>query len=394
MKIRHILASTLLAGFAALGLAAGLKEAPARRASAEPEPPAPTYFYMVGSMNSWVNTNTDYPIQSNDMYGTAKLVHTFAKGDAFKVVRTPGSWDNELNYSCVVGNGALKASPCFVKGDGESTNIVCDVAGTYWLRLAQSASGYYLFIDEENNFTDFEIAEVCVQLKDWTTTKIYVYDEDTYVNKLEIYGSYGGMDATQFYGAVDGINFNGSLGGIAKVMISYTKGYPNNTKLILNNNGATGAGNQSGNQIAVDGYYYWNNGNEGNADYGAAAGVVFDIGRTIKYAGGQSLCNLTKSEAQTLLNEYGSLNEDAKSYVDASTFYTWEAKDSANKKNFTGAEVIAQLTVIANKPEPSPFSVGYGEQTTAISMIIVVAAVTLVAIVAGSILILRRRKEN
>lgn len=394
MKFKHVISTLALAMVTAFGVAAGIQPRSFKAVSADPEPPAPTYFYMVGSMNEWNTSSEAYPIQSNDMYGTSKLVHTFAKGDAFKIVTTLGTWDNQLNYGNVFGNGVLKASPCFVPGTGEGiTNIVCDVAGTYWLRIAQNGpTSYMLFIDEEDNLTDFDTTTVYVQVKDWATTKIYLFDDTTYVNTLEFYGAYGGISVQAFSGSTDGVNFKGELGGIAPVFVTYAKGYKGNAKFIINNGLSGDDERKSGDLSINDGDYYWNTGIVGDSTHGAAARVVYDIYCAISYAGGSSLCNLTKDQAQDLVDEYNAC--EAQNIVNLTTFYTWAAKGSEDKANFTGAQVIAELTKIANKPEPSVLFNSPINTSAATGTVVIVVFATVAAISVGLFFMFKKRKEN
>lgn len=316
MRFKHVISTLALAMVTAFGVAAGLQPKEYKVASADPEP---EYFYMVGNMNGWNNSDKTYPILANGHTESVTFDYTFKKDDAFKVVKTSGSWDNELNYNNIIGTGALKASPCFVKGEG-NTNIVCDVAGDYSIRILYNGASYYLIIDKADQLTAFGTAKVYIQLNNWDNTLVYAYDETTYVNKMDYFGAYGGIPASTMMGATTGVNFKGELGGIALFPVPYVNGYKSNSKFIINNNGASGEGNQSGNLSVVDGAYYRNTGTVGDLTHGAAAKVVFDIAKKIEYAGGESLCNLTKSEAQTLVDEYNAC--EAQNIVNLTTFWT------------------------------------------------------------------------
>lgn len=385
MKFKHVISTLALAMVTAFGVATGASSRSFKSVSADPEP---EYFYMVGSMNGWNTSDTTYKIQSNDPYGVAKLAHTFAEGDAFKIVTTLGSWDGELNYNNVFGSGVLKASPCFIKGEGDSTDIVCNVPGTYWLRVTPNK----IFIDQENNLTDFGIATAYVQLQNWSDTYIYAYDEDTFVNTFEFHSKYPGMPVERIGSTTDGVNFKGELGGIANVNIAYVRGYQSNAKFIINN-GDTGEGNQSGNLDVENGYYYRNTDDiVGDSTLGAAAAVVFEISDAIQGATNTSLCNLSKSDAQALLDLYD--NCDPKSIVDSTTFYSWKEKDSEDKKNFTGLEVIAQLTKIANAPDSNDLLPHKLSSTAGSAVVIIVALSTIAAISVGLFFILKKKRHN
>ena len=390
MKFKHVISTLALAMVTAFGVATGAPSRSFKAASADPEQ-TPKYFYMVGSMNDWNEYDTTYKIQSNDPYGEAKLAHTFAKGDAFKIVTTSGSWDGQLNYNNVFGSGVLKASPCFIKGEGDSTDIVCNDPGTYWLRVTPKK----IFIDKENNLTEFNLQTVYVQLKNWEHTYIYAYDEDTFVNTFEFYSKYPGrpVGGEDEMGVItNGVNFRGELGGIANVEIPYIIGHQSNAKFIINN-GDTGEGEQkSGNLDVVNGYYYWNTGNSGDSTLGAAAAVVFEISFTIEHATGTSLCNLSKSDAQALLALYNGCA--AKNIVDITTFYYWKEKGSEDKKDFTGLEVIAQLTKIANAPDSNDLLPHKLSSTAGSAVVIIVALSTVAAISVGLFFILKKKRHN
>ena len=395
MKFKHVISTLALAIVTAFGVATGAPSRSFKAVSADPEP-TPEYFYMVGDMTEWNLGDDTYKIQSNDPTGTAKLAHTFKKGDAFKVIKTLGSWAGELNYNNVFGNGVLKASPCFIKG--ENTNIVCDIPGTYWLRVTPNK----IFIDKENNLTEFGLSIVYVQLKNWSDTYIYAYDEDTFVNTFEFYSKYPGMPVggeDEMGLITDGVNFKGELGGISNVEIPYiidhqsNIDYQSNAKFIINN-GDTGEGNQSGDLDVVNGNYYLNTDTDidGDSTLGAAAAVVFEISFAIQGATNTSLCNLSKSEAQALLDLYDDC--DAKSIVDTTTFYSWKEKGSEDKKDFTGLEVIAQLTKIANAPDSNDLLPHELSSTSGTLVVIIIALSTVAAISVGLFFILKKKRHN
>ena len=121
MKIRHILASVLFASFAAVGLAAGLKEAPARRASATIDE---TDYNIVGGMNGWGSQEENIIHMVRDTEheeNAAYVLNVSLTLDVEFKIRKDYTWDNTLGFTDIAGGAA---SGFFVYGDSNN-NIKC-----------------------------------------------------------------------------------------------------------------------------------------------------------------------------------------------------------------------------------------------------------------------------
>ncbi len=387
MKIRNIFASVLLAGFAAVGLAAGLKEAPVKRVGAEPAK-LDTYN-IVGTMTSW-STSPEFMYYDSEKPENAAFITDFPiEADQEFLIRPTNGWAGTLDYSKVGGGGA---AGYFVHGyDGEGNiNIKCKLTASYNIFVTSADSKIYIEFAEEPTVSK---AGVYVQVKTWEHTYVYAYDEVTEGKDDKTIKPFGNWPGKEIAVVTDGVDFhyqNGdALGGIGYIEVPYIN--LANTRIIINNN----AGSESGKQPLVAGSYYWNNGNVGDADAGKGAALVMEVAELFK--NDASICTLKRSEAQAILDKYNdpSFTENTcQQQFNKTTFYTWADSLKESKANFTGEQVIAELTRLASDKNPNVLLVNNMSNTITTSTVIVIISVTLVIIAVGSVLIIRKRKEN
>ncbi len=381
MKIRHILASTLLAGFAALGLAAGLKGARVERASATI---SEANYAFASSTTEWGTKQVVMQYDDTRPGNVAQLLsRSLAFGEEFKI-KTKADWSASYGFAKLVRS---EESQYFQQGEGD--NIKCMFAGDYDIFLEKDTFNIYL-----SYVGSATTARIYVQLQTWENTFVYAFDETTDPgNKVEPFGSFPGLKMSLAYSGIGVIDQHGNhLGGLGYVDVPY--GNLANTKVIISN-GYSGDGNQSGNQDLANGYYYYHTGNTPSQDLGKVSHLIAGVYEYIK--DNQSLCDLTRGQAQTLLDEYNGetfYEATCQNAFKKCTFNTWANKDKEGKANFTGEQVVNQLVWLASTQNPNVLLNNNMKNETATSMIIIVAAITLVAIAAGSVLILHRRKEN
>lgn len=369
--LKTILTTTALAMVLGAGVAVGAHQE-AKVEKAEATVTQDSDFYFVGSTTGWANGTRLYKDSDNDNKGQLLNVSMTA-GDTFKFKKET-TWDGALGWDALNGGGGT-AKPAF-KAAAKDGNIEVNVTGTYNFYINNSSNIYVELANATN---------IYVQVQDWANTYVYAFDETTKSGtKFE---PLGGWPGTKVSSITAGTNFNGSLGGIAKMTILYhTMG---NMKLIVNNN----SGSQSGNQTLGSDYYYTKAGSAGSASDGAQAKVVFDIESAIEGTVNKSVCQVSKSTASSLVSSYDTLSSKTK--VNASTYWTWDKDIGDSKANHTYLELVEQLRNVSNGVYGST-RVGLGslledKSTTATLAVVIVTVVSLTAV--GGFFLLKKKKE-
>lgn len=143
----------------------------------------PEIWYLVGDCigdGTWGNTNTDnigvslIPMSIVDGYeyntttGQGEIQYTgyFLAGKGFKLIKTPGSWDNQW------GNSSAAGIDNPVKNDGGSSNLQVPSSGYYTVKLntesdvltieaAEAPDVYHIMIQGDfNGWTDAAMTQV------------------------------------------------------------------------------------------------------------------------------------------------------------------------------------------------------------------------------------------
>lgn len=503
MKIRHILASTLLAGFAALGLVAGLKGARFERASAEPEPEKTwmvgfRYDYSVTSswgskidfyqvhlegtgVDQWLRLS---PLKSGESkqyvtFGFAsftaeqtvtKLTFTFNQNDTFKssvaitsIEMTEAS-HHKFYYGTMLNEwegdnfkpGTINTSDATptLSYNSEVINFVEDFENAQWQIKNKAVVGgkdsIVYMIGQQYGYDSFksgvstkiytgggdyfdflsysgaDSGTVSLYLSNsngnvgliWlslesdsyiyyftgsssaTTHYIYSFTDET-VSHEEQFGAFPGTQITSIPGVqeVQGVvQFQDKNQKVYK--IPYNAGFFKDDHFIIN---IGSDADKSANLALVNhSSYYYNDAAESHNDVAAQCfELILDVEATrnaVKAAGSikdYSICGVSQEDAATLLARYAAFSkENRETYIDSSKTYTYKVDKTEGEELVSFYDIFRELARIADQPFPSTGVIGYGEQTTAVSMVIVVAAVTVAIIAAGSVLILRRRKEN
>lgn len=324
-------------------------------------------YYIIGNTNDigWNLDTKDIEIVD----GGASVPVTFKAGDNFKLIKN-GGWDGQINENNVKGT----ATGYFSYGTSGG-NIYCNVGGQYDVSVKDGAVYF--------NLRNPSTAKVYVQLKDWASTYLYMFDETTEAGeKLESLGAWPGTSISDYTVST---NFKGSEGGIGVIEVPYVN--LANTRIILNNNNDA----QSPNYPLANNYFYWKWSGEGVgylAD-GQAAKVVYDFDKY--YGVNQFTCSTPSAKAAELWNEYAALDANPRSAASSSVI---------TNSNLTVGAVAAELFKIASKA---------GETVTILEGIQIdatpksdnespVLAITIIglgfAAVTASAFFLRKRKEQ
>ena len=323
MKKKNIVLLALSA-FAVVGVggaALALHQGPAKETVAV----ADQTYNLVGTHNGWnTSDNTDTVTDG----GETKTIE-FAENQLFKFC-VPGTWDGALGYSELRGN----ARGYFGAG-ADNNNIKCVRPGEYKVTIKDSL----VYLDM---YTSYE-TDAYVQLNNWSSTYCYAWDSATNEGyKLEPLGAWPGTLVTD---VTNGVNFAPNYsagGGIGKITVPYIG--LTNTKLIFHNN----SGTQTKDLTLYRDYYYFESTDAlyGDDIKGAAAKVVMLWDHTLAEATNQSLCTLSKDQADACIAAYeGSY---ATAMIENTTFYTWSDKTRTGQKNYTGAELLVTLNKISN----------------------------------------------
>lgn len=368
MKLKYIFAAVTLSGVLTLGIGVSVASVQSNASPVEAAVTQTSEYYLTGSNYDWGDGYQLFVDDSSSNKG--QLVnYSFTAGETIKFKKA-GSWDNALGWYQLDGGSAKNA---FELEGGDNIKVL--IGGKY---------SFYI-TDNSRIYVELEHAvDIYVQIQDWNDTCVYAFDETTKSGTtLKPLGEWPGKRATDVTAST---NFNGSLGGIARISIPYHT--LNNTKIIISNNGSS----QSGNKPLGNHYYYLKSGTSYSASDGAEAKVVFDIERAIESTGNKSVCQVSKADASTLVSEYDSLSSKAK--VNASTYWTWNSTVNDEKTNHTYSELVQQLRAIStgNKLGLMNISGIIDGSNVHIVIVTIVAIVSVTAV--GGYYFIRKRKEN
>ena len=341
--------------------------------------PTSSDYYLAGSMTNWQD-GTRLSIDSEKEDRGMLLNFFMTKGETFQFKPAgEDGWLSAIDFRDLEGGSAKNA---FIEGE-ENCNIEVAVTGTYNFYIASWGGLYIEFA---------QTATIYVQIKDWSNTYVYSYDETTEPGvTLKSFGEFPGRKfnagectaETNFGGTT-----HGNYGGIAKLDVPYHT--LANTKIIVNK-GYGGEGNQSGNQDLYNGYYYYNFGNVGDLDYGKQAAVVYDVEKAILNTEHDSVCEIEKGTATTLVAEYDALA--LSSQFDASTMRTWNKAVNDDKINHTYEEIIEELREIASSADTGMLLSKLESNSSSI-VIIAVLGSTIALVGLSGFFFIRKRKES
>ena len=386
-----------------------------------------SYKYLIvpsGSKNftmffpEWV-TAFSYKVVGNKWYnwmdvgGSAISVHKdwgFGKALTDYIYNDSG-WKMNVNLGSTATKDWGKVNVTVEKYHGGSFNnkIGEEVLNMskYYLPVAVEQSGYdfvgyYSAKNLENGLVLITAESTVYALfgREDLTSTIYIqtiqdvsfrlYAYDTYCGKEVQLNNWPGVTLTD---CTDDTGFNGSHGIIKATFTHIT----NSVKIILNNGSDE---NKSDSLVVTNGAYYYAtddsklyNGVTINANMGAQAAVVHAINKTIMATEHKSTCEVSKSNAASLVALYDALDEENRGLVDAAVFYSWTSDSYAGKENYTYDKVVEELREISNKEVPAPFASFETNRVQSTTIICVIIAVALASCVAGSLLIFKRKEK-
>ena len=197
---------------------------------------APETWYLIGGDigdGAWTNTfdaigTSIFPLAFK---GDNKIVYTgYFKGDGFKLIKTPGSWDDQWGQGASFGE--------FLKNDGGSGNITVPEAGYYTVTLDYSAN--VLTVEKADiEPKDYEIG-MAGSFNGWSFAGMKACTNNTHLWKVDYsdaadqegkflidgWGSnWGGSDFPSGIGVQDGANIPIAAGDYVVIFNDITGGY-------------------------------------------------------------------------------------------------------------------------------------------------------------------------
>lgn len=135
----------------------------------KPVSAAPQIWYLIGNCigdGSWGNSfdNIGKAIIPMAYKGEKELVYTgfFKAGGQFKFVKTPGSWDEQMNYQNVVEGTDLVTDE-----DGNNHNIGIVEEGFYTITVNYAAETIAIAKADDQEPAEYEVLGMCGAFQDW-----------------------------------------------------------------------------------------------------------------------------------------------------------------------------------------------------------------------------------
>ena len=446
MKKKNLLLGLVLSlGFAGVGLGASLASSHPLMVAAEDA--KSTGVYLKGSFNSWGTDGLMY-FKAGTTY-EYYITQAMTSGDTFKVDDEEHSvWVNTLD-------SAISSTLFSVQTSGDY-NVVCNQTGLYKLIYVYTSSSAHIIssIEAQSSYSvseykvidgvvgttsarsevaDPSVAFVPTALYEtgktfdgWYTdascstqytsavltndttlyakystpatsgqfyfgatgrTDVYVY---TY-GKSQIMGAFPGTKLVD--AAVSGMNFDGK--GLYSVSIP--GGVDADTKIIFSDYTGTTKNTQTADYVLNASRYYATDTAspyEGDAAKFAAADFVKTVVDKVDAATDASVCNVSQTDASTLMTTYNGLSADAQTAVNGATLYTWKDtnKVETEKLNVNFSGLVAQLTTLAGTSGTPAAAIGNNDSNLTPVIIMVISLG--IAAIASAGLWLSRRKER
>ena len=282
--------------------------------------------------------------------------------------------------------------------------------GGAWFEIKWEGT-YDIFINNEFKY-ESEPSGGIIEIKDHfgpTNTYIYyVLENNTPTNDYiytwggsEQFGAWPGTKVTEVagYQEVTGngvLHFQGSETPKLIYKIPVTIGYPSGDEQFKLNNGK----NQD-----QEGYWaseerplnsrsaYWHTG-AANGNAAAAIDFLVEAERIRNLAADTSVCNISKSNAETLVNTYNSLGTDIQeTYVDCSKVFTHKKDKTEGNELVSYHDVMLELSRIAGVAlnGVKPLSV-FNANNGALLVVVISAGITVIG--AATLLTLKKRKHQ
>ena len=358
------------------------------------------YVYHFAFQNIWTGSNWDVAkdswegaarIQGNDLSETYFVADISKKTfKASNLELNPGK-----NYQIFYGKwnfGAIRQDSIDRYLDECTLNyFTVSEAGTY------DIIGY-------NDYADGGIFEIKKHEAASTVNIYYVLENDTPTNDYiytwggnEQFGSWPGTKITEVDGVAEVTNnctfkFQGNSRLIYKIPVK--TGYPVGDSQFKFNNGSSVE--SAARPISGHHAYWWSGDANGLAGYSIEFLIEAEAIRN--GATDFSVCNVSKSDATSLVSTYQSLGSHMQeTYVDCTTVNTWSDKTKTSKSYFTYRKVMEELAKIAEIDiggSSSP-SLQFRNAESNSQSIIIIVSIGVASISALSLLIvLKKRKQN
>jgi len=327
---------------------------------------------VIRGVVSGVSTDWDTNVatlQYNPTSSRWEATVTFAVGDLFKVVNvTANKW---AGYHTGLGTTNLAGENGNI-GD----NIKVITAGEYHISVSDF-SGFgnasYIF-DGVTGSIDYGTLRgyLFASSNSWTKTYLYTFGGNSY------YASFRGRNITSAYGTY-GVTFNSN--GLYRIPIY--SGCTDNSFILSNDSNQT-----ADLTMNFSRYYSTSSDVTGDAVLGAQASVAYAIADAVYQTTNYSVCNISKTVAQSLINQYDALSNHAT--IDDATIYTWKnnSRLDSEKLNVTFKDIVAKLRVTAASAAFVP------SKTSDSSSTIVLGGLAAIAVLAAGGYFFVRKKKN
>lgn len=361
--------------------------------------PTASYVYHFAFQNSWTGDNWDVAkdswsglprVRGNDIADTNFTANVATKtykvsnleltaGTTYQIFF--GKWGfgavRETSVNNYLDNYSLNSFDIQFDGtyDIIAHNDYSD-GGIFEIKMHSPADTRYIYYVLENNTP--------------TTDYIYTWGGN------EQFGAWPGTQITSVIGVeeVTGggvLHFQGSETPKLIYKIPVQVGYPVGDEYFkFNNNDTMETATRPINGHSA---YWWSG--DANADAGYSIDLLVEAEEIRNLATDTSVCNISKSDATSIVNTYLSLGSYMQeTYIDCTTVYTHKRDGSDGNELVTYREVIEQLAKIAEidlSPSNNIFGIKTMNKVDVAIVIVVVASISAIALCA---FVIRKRKEN
>lgn len=311
--------------------------------------------------------------------------------------------DEYVNFYCdAVSNGY-----CSFFKDSCSSSFFSGI-GTTW---AQINANYTVDIFLENSYSDDGIIEMKAHSDPNVTYIYYVLENNTPTNDYiytwggsEQFGAWPGTKVTEAVGVQEVTNngvlhFQGSETPKLIYKIPVDTAYPSGDDYFKLNNGKNEneEGYWASETRPINGHNaYWYTG-AANSLAGYAIDWLVEAERIRNLATNTSVCHISVSDAESLVNTYLSLGgEMQETYIDCTTVYTHKRDKTEGNELVSYRAVVEELARIAGiNLSPANKIAANGEtsvKNTSALVLVIISATALVSV--GGYFLLRKKREN
>lgn len=335
------------------------------------------FKFMQGAAEKW---STPYSVSGSKASHPAQVWANF--GESW----SGDNWDIDLGTQTDLyfkdGDTTYDFEPDVAAKRFIASNVIVDGSKYYTLRYHQSwdfagptltdegktaftnvqtawcsiKAGTYDFILKNNNDDG---GVITVKKYDSAFVSVYLVNlaEDAYIytygdGGYEGYGSFPGKqlstlrDTDKKAHEVEGeLKFQGNDWPIWRLDLDI--GYPTADHLIVHYDDTD---TQTANMLLVEGSAYWwsDDDNYHNDNAGAAIAFLLDAEEIRLAATDDSICNISKSDAEDLVDRYNKLSDDVRhTYIDTTTVNTYKRDKTPGTEDVNYKDIMGQLGIIA-----------------------------------------------